>query len=205
MRTDIPLLHNVRIASPCGALWSEMKPIDEDRVRFCDGCRKKVYNLSAMEQAEAEGLLRAHEGHLCVRYFRRHDGTILTTDCPIGLRAARQMVLTRTRVSIGLCLLLCVALASYHATVRATTGDIATESNSVETPANLRPLTGLIAMPVAPKPPVTEVKGETELGKIAHVERGELSYVPTEITGQVMSPSKPSPDKSGERIGIRVR
>jgi hypothetical protein len=89
-------------------------------VRFCDGCQKRVYNLSALCQAEAEGLLRAHEGHLCVRYYRRHDGTILTADCPVGLRAARQLVLTRTRVSIGLCLLLCAAFAAHHTITRTT-------------------------------------------------------------------------------------
>src|SRR5436190_1125231 len=112
MRSEIPLLQNVRVASPCRASWDEMTPIDQDRVRFCSGCQKRVYNLSALCQAEAEGLLRAHEGHLCVRYYRRHDGTILTTDCPVGLRAARQLVLTRTRVSIGLCLMLCAAFAA---------------------------------------------------------------------------------------------
>src|SRR5690242_6929723 len=102
MRTEIPLLQNVRVASPCSASWQDMTPIQGERVRFCDGCRKRVYNLSAMGQAEAEGLLRAHEGHLCVRYYRRRDGTILTTDCPVGLAAARRLVLMRTKVSIGL-------------------------------------------------------------------------------------------------------
>ena len=112
MLTDIPLLQNVRVAAPCSASWDEMAEVDHDRVRFCEGCRKRVYNLSALGQAEAEGLLRTHEGRLCVRYYRRHDGTILTADCPVGLRAARQMILTRARVSVGMCLVLCVALAA---------------------------------------------------------------------------------------------
>ena len=114
MRTEIALLQNVRVASPCDASWDAMTSIDGDRVRFCEGCQKRVYNLSALGQAEAEGLLRAHEGHLCVRYYRRRDGTILTTDCPVGLRAARQLILTRTRVSVGLCLVLCAAFAAHH-------------------------------------------------------------------------------------------
>ena len=83
-----------------------MEPVQGERVRFCEGCQKRVYNLSAMGQAEAEGLLRRHEGHLCVRYYRRRDGTILTSDCPVGLQAARRLVLTRTGVSLGLCMLL---------------------------------------------------------------------------------------------------
>jgi hypothetical protein len=115
MRTEIPLLHNVRVASPCPASWEAMESVDDDRVRFCEACQKRVYNLSAMSQAEAEGLLRRHEGRLCVRYYRRNDGTILTTDCPVGLRAARRMVLTRTRASAALCALLCLAFASWRA------------------------------------------------------------------------------------------
>ena len=73
MKTDIPLLQNVKVASPCRALWMEMIEVDGDRVRFCDSCRMNVYNLSAMGQAEAEGLLRRHEGRLCVRYFQRRE------------------------------------------------------------------------------------------------------------------------------------
>ena len=119
MRTEIALLQNVRIASPCSAPWSEMTPVSGDRVRFCGECNKRVYNLSAMGQAEAEGLLRSNEGHLCVRYYRRTDGTILTSDCPIGLLAARRMVLMRTQVTVGVCLLLCVAWAAGY---RETTG-----------------------------------------------------------------------------------
>ncbi|HLJ56423.1 MAG TPA: hypothetical protein VKT77_15395 [Chthonomonadaceae bacterium] len=115
MRSDIPLLQNVRVASPCRASWEEMDPVDGDRVRFCAGCRKRVYNLSALCQAEAEGLLREHEGHLCVRYYRRRDGTILTADCPVGLRAARRLVLARTKASFGACLALAAAFAMFWA------------------------------------------------------------------------------------------
>jgi hypothetical protein len=167
MRTEIPLLQNVRVASPCSADWDEMRAVDGDRVRFCAGCRKRVYNLSALGQAEAEGLLRAHEGHLCVRYFRRADGTILTTDCPVGLRAARQLVLTRTRVSLGLCALLCVALAAGHAI------DAATETKpapDVLVPTG--PLVGSLTMPPTARPAVTpppqrhtEIGGRVTLGE----------------------------------------
>jgi hypothetical protein len=66
----------------------------DDRVRFCGECRLSVYNLSAMGRAEAEHLVREREGRLCVRFFRRDDGTMLTQDCPRGLgivrRAARR-------------------------------------------------------------------------------------------------------------------
>jgi len=67
MSSVIPLLSNVQVAAPCSALWNEMEAVDGDRVHFCGGCKKNVYNLSAMTQTDAEGLLRKHEGHLCVR------------------------------------------------------------------------------------------------------------------------------------------
>jgi hypothetical protein len=77
----------VGVASPCGEPWEAMH--GDDRVRFCGRCRLNVYNFSGMTRAEAEGLLRAKGGALCVRFFRRGDGTVLTHDCPVGWRAAR--------------------------------------------------------------------------------------------------------------------
>jgi hypothetical protein len=56
------------------------------RVRFCPYCRQNVYNLSAMTAAEATSLLRERERSPCVRFYRRRDGTVLTTDCPVGVR-----------------------------------------------------------------------------------------------------------------------
>jgi hypothetical protein len=118
MKSEIPLLQYVRVAAPCPADWNEMKEIEGDRVKFCSGCQKRVYNLSAMGQAEAEGLLRRHEGHLCVRYYRRRDGTILTTDCPVGLKAARELAFRRARVSFAACLLFYAAFASYRTSLK---------------------------------------------------------------------------------------
>ena len=39
-----------------------------------------------MTTAEAAALIRDREGALCVRLFRRTDGTVLTSDCPVGFR-----------------------------------------------------------------------------------------------------------------------
>jgi hypothetical protein len=57
-----------------------------DRVRHCPECNLNVYNLSAMTVREAAHLVSSHQGRLCVRYYRRADGTILTEDCPGGAR-----------------------------------------------------------------------------------------------------------------------
>jgi hypothetical protein len=43
-----------------------------------------------MTQAEAEELLRKKEGRLCIRFFQREDGTVLTANCPVGLSALRK-------------------------------------------------------------------------------------------------------------------
>jgi hypothetical protein len=82
------LLDGLTVATPCPASWDAMA--GDDRVRFCGQCRLNVYNLSAMSRADAEALVREHEGRLCVRFFRRIDGTFLTRDCPRGLAAVRR-------------------------------------------------------------------------------------------------------------------
>jgi len=61
----------------------------DDRTRFCKLCQKNVYNLSGMNRDEAEQLIEENNGELCVRFFRRRDGTLLTVDCPVGLREVR--------------------------------------------------------------------------------------------------------------------
>ena len=83
-----PLLDHVRVASPCNARWEDMT--GDDRARFCKQCSKHVFNLSAMTRPEAESLIREKEGKFCGRYNRRRDGTMLTADCPTGLRRCRE-------------------------------------------------------------------------------------------------------------------
>jgi hypothetical protein len=78
-----PIL-NIRIAAPCSADWDKMA--GDDRVRYCEQCRLHVYNLSAMSAQEARNLIAKSEGRLCVRFYQRRDGTVLTKDCPVGLK-----------------------------------------------------------------------------------------------------------------------
>ena len=61
-----------------------------DRVRFCGQCELNVYNLTAMTRDEAEALVTRTEGRLCLRFFRRKDGSIITENCPVGLRALKR-------------------------------------------------------------------------------------------------------------------
>ena len=88
MRRFTNNLNDVRVASPCPAEWDGM--IGTDRVRFCGQCQLSVYNLSSMSRREAESLIARTEGRLCVRFYRRKDGSIITQDCPVGLRALKR-------------------------------------------------------------------------------------------------------------------
>jgi hypothetical protein len=88
---DADLLNGLRIASPCDAAWEEME--GDELVRFCRHCQLNVYNLSGMSRREAAAFVREAEGRLCVRFYRRADGTLLTDNCPVGWRAARRRLL----------------------------------------------------------------------------------------------------------------
>lgn len=95
-KIDNPL-NNIRVASPCSADWNRMA--GDERKRFCGDCKMNVYNLSGMTKYDAENLLKNAEGRLCVRYFQRADGTILTKDCPVGwARVKRKMSAFATAV-----------------------------------------------------------------------------------------------------------
>ena len=87
-RARLPILDNLRIAAPCDAEWSKMT--GDDHVRHCGDCKKDVFNLSALTRGEAEALILAKRGELCVRYFQRADGTVLTKDCPVGVSRRRK-------------------------------------------------------------------------------------------------------------------
>jgi hypothetical protein len=88
-RVALPMLDDVDVASRCDVSWASMEG-DSD-VRYCGSCKKHVYNLSMMSRAEAEAVLvaaKATEG-MCVRLYRRADGTVITDDCPVGVRRRR--------------------------------------------------------------------------------------------------------------------
>jgi hypothetical protein len=85
----LPMLDRLSVASPCSESWGEM--VGDERVRYCLKCEKNVFNLSAMNRDEAEALLQQRAGgEVCVRYYQRADGTIMTTDCPVGVAKKRR-------------------------------------------------------------------------------------------------------------------
>ncbi len=88
MNNNFIPLEDVRVATPCRADWDKMQ--GDDHARFCASCTKNVYNLSEMTREDAERLITEKEGQLCVRFYQRADGTMLTKDCPVGITPRRR-------------------------------------------------------------------------------------------------------------------
>jgi hypothetical protein len=78
----------IKVAKPCHSDWETMT--GDERARFCSECKLNVYDLSAMSSDEARELIREKEGHLCVRFYSRPDGRVITRDCPVGITAYRR-------------------------------------------------------------------------------------------------------------------
>ena len=107
-------LDDVHVAAPCPADWDSM--YGNERVRFCGQCQLNVYNLSEMSKAEAEQLIGKAEGRLCVRYYRRRDGSIITQNCPVGLRALKRRV-TRVATAVASVIFTLLAEVGVHGLV----------------------------------------------------------------------------------------
>lgn len=138
-KRTLPILDDIRVASPCNASWDAMD--GDDRVRFCGDCKKNVYNLSAMTRDEAEALITEREGKICARFYRRKDGTVLTTDCSVGARRKRNQ-----RIAIGIGAgLLAGAVGTTASLFTAHTGEIEVVGKMSIEP----PIMGSIAAPPA--------------------------------------------------------
>lgn len=151
-------LDDIRIASPCSANWNEM--YGNDRMRFCGDCKLNVYNLSGMSREEAENLVMNAEGRLCVRFYRRLDGTIITENCPVGWAKvkARAKVYVTAAFSLLMAMfggLFVVSLFSRR-TVPAQVGVL--EARPTPTP-EVRMTMGAVALNTN-----TETKGEVDPG-----------------------------------------
>jgi hypothetical protein len=151
-------LDNIRIASPCSADWNAMN--GDERKRFCGDCKLSVYNLSGMTRYDAENLLRLSEGRLCVRYFKRPDGTILTKDCPVGWAKVKQRVrfIAAATFSIIVSLLGAVFLVSSFKRPVVTMGAVAYSRPTPTPTPELMGVMGNIAMPT-PKRTLREIEG----------------------------------------------
>jgi hypothetical protein len=117
-------LEDMRVAAPCPMSWEQMT--GDDRVRHCQECKLNVYNLSDMTRREAESLISSREGRLCVRFYRRADGTVLNRDCPRGLR--KQIDRISRFAGAALSALLSLSASVWAQTVQQSTSPVESEA-----------------------------------------------------------------------------
>jgi hypothetical protein len=156
-------LNKIQIATPCTAKWEQMK--GNSRVRHCGECKLNVYNIAGMPKAEAEALIaRSLKGErVCVRLTQRAGGTVLTQDCPEGLRLLRKARLKLASAMASI-FALCFGLAAFSRSPASADEDpaaaprrmgevsVSVEPQAPPPPKNVH-LMGKVAAPQPPPPP----------------------------------------------------
>lgn len=106
-RQDSELMKRAYIETPCNVAWDSM--VGDDRTRFCGQCNLTVYDVSNSTDQETISLMReANKERLCMKLYRRPDGTLLTDNCPVGLRKIRDKI--RLRVAVAVALLVSIGI-----------------------------------------------------------------------------------------------
>jgi len=153
----------------------------DNRVRFCDHCRLNVYNISELSRFEAEALIASTEGRLCARLFRRADGTVLTKDCPVGLRALRRRLAKRTAAIFAAIVSLSSFAVGQHGSSKkgkstCTPQTKITRKNATSNPDE-KVLSGIVLDPVGAVIPGAKVK-------LINAEAKEIGQASTNDDGQ---------------------
>jgi len=151
----------IDIPIPCKASWDAM--VGDERVRHCGDCRQNVYNLAAFSRGEATRLLQERTGRVCLRIFRRPDGTVITDDCRARLRAARKrglLIFAGTLLVVAWAQL-CAQLTGLMSLRRVTSPSATAEPAAASAPATAaeaKPVPIVAPMPTmgAPPPPPRE-------------------------------------------------
>ena len=117
MKTKSGRLDRLQVPNPCPADWQQMT--GDEAIRFCDTCNKQVYNLSAMTRLQAEALVSAKGGHLCIRFTRNAGGTMANSRPLSELPQPRYQITSRRASPIASAILSaivattpCIAVAS---------------------------------------------------------------------------------------------
>lgn len=200
MPRTLPILDNlddIRIASPCTADWNAMKVLPDDvggdrgaRARFCGSCEKNVYDLSAMTRVDALALVERHEGKCCVRFYKRTDGTVLTEDCPVGLKAALRRAHLKTLAGIAAC---AGAVASVFGFLLGTANPISKTLGTFE--AQHAPVAG--GMVMMGEPPMPETPTTTTPEDMQAVQGGLRPVEPPHVKmGKIAAPRPPKAPKA---------
>jgi hypothetical protein len=165
-------LDSVTVAAPCEASWESM--IGDERVRFCGLCNLNVYNLSAMNRQDAERLISEAEGRLCIRYYRRTDGTILTRNCPVGLRALKRRLSRIACAFASAVISFCAGLLAVAGWRERPQAFVAAPRVTIKVDGDLpqtRPMMGTYPAP-------TVIKGEMVMGDYAIADQGQAILKP---------------------------
>lgn len=150
-------LDNIRVAAPCLSNWNQMA--GDERVRFCKECSLNVYNLTSMTRREAERLISNAEGRLCIRYYRRRDGTILTRNCPVGLSAIKRRVSRTASAALSAVLSFFAGMGIYSGTAKSETELYMTTMGQIAAPI-VNPSTSY-------EEGLTEIMGDFSVGQVA--------------------------------------
>ena len=179
----------IEIPIPCKASWDDM--VGDERVRHCGDCRQNVYNIAAFSRREATRLLQERTGRVCLRIFRRPDGTVITDDCRARLRAARKrglLIFAGTLVIVAWAQI-CAQFVGLRNLRRVMSPDTTTGVTSL--PAEAKPV--LIPPPptMGPPPPPREPEPRRKKPRRAHerhqVKMGKPVSPPTvELMGDVV-------------------
>jgi len=163
----------LQVVAPCNEDWDKMPGGDD--IRFCGKCRQNVYNLSALTESQARELV---QGRVCVRFFHRGDGTVITRKCPPMMEAARRRLVA---LSAGVAGVLPLA-AGFWGSVAWLSKLVHGRSRTMGAPVALPPPTMGEPVPVneeqhvlmgAPLPPPPRLMGKpapppTKLGRAKH-------------------------------------
>lgn len=82
----------LQIGNPCPKRWEDLK--GNASRRFCEDCQLHVHNLSAMSNGERARFVAESQsqGHACIAYELRSDGSMVTPPHWIWLRQPLQRV-----------------------------------------------------------------------------------------------------------------
>ncbi len=97
-------LDSIVIESPCKVDWNSMT--GDEKSRFCHQCKLNVYNISEMEDKEIIELFErnsdSNASQLCLRMYKRADGTVIRRDCQIRLRQLKKALIRSVASVVGL-------------------------------------------------------------------------------------------------------
>lgn len=190
-------LQRIDIATPCMASWDDMQ--GDERVRHCKDCNKNVFNLSAMPEVEAAQLLAANTGDLCVRFYQRRDGTVMTSDCGDSPRAMVRQAWRRLPQAAGAAVLALSAAGAVAGAAAPGAGN-GKPAPAVEEPY-MQVTMGAPPAPMEAKPVESKIPLPPEARPVP---QKRVPAPPRAPMGKVSNPDVPEPAGGGAQAGMNA-